>query len=172
MSRTFELSAQYSASVERVYAAFADRRYWLARLADSGADTATLDSMTIGTDGGIDVATTLAIYRHRLPALAAQFHPGDLEVVRDEKWSPVRDGKAHAAITGKIRDAPAKLSGDAVLQPADGGSALSFIATVQVDIPLVGGKIESFIGTQLVEFMTAEQRFTSMWVGRGGEPGS
>lgn len=164
MSRTFALSARYRAGVEQVHAAFADRRYWLARLADSGADNATLDAMAVDADGGIDVATTQAIHRKRLPALAAQFHPGDLEVVREEKWLPVRDGKAHAAVTGKIVGAPAKLSGDAVLEPDDGGCTLSFTATVQVDIPLVGGKIESFIGAQLAELMTAEQRFTSNWV--------
>ncbi|HET9875367.1 MAG TPA: DUF2505 domain-containing protein [Mycobacterium sp.] len=172
MPRTFALSAQYQAGIEQVYAAFTDQRYWLARLADSGADTATLNSMTVDTGGGIDVATTQGIRRERLPALAAQFHPGDLEVVRSEKWRPVNDGKAYAEITGKIVGAPAKLSGDAVLESAGTGSALSFTATVQVDIPLVGGKIESFIGTQLAELMTAEQRFTSLWVIQRGEPGS
>ncbi|MDD7811723.1 DUF2505 domain-containing protein [Mycobacterium sp. CSUR Q5927] len=168
MPRTFTLSEHYPASVEQVYAAFADEQYWLARLADSGADTVTLDSMTIGVDGSVDVVTTQGIHRGKLPALAAQFHPGDLEVARHEKWSPVRDGWAKAEVTGKIVGAPAKLSGDAVLEPAAGGCALRLTATVQVDIPLVGGKIENFIGTQLTELMTAEQRFTSMWLQRGG----
>lgn len=172
MPRTFTLSEHYPGSVEQVYAAFADEQYWLARLADSGADTATLDSMTVGADGGIDVVTTQGIHRDKLPALAAQFHPGDLEMVRHEKWSPVRDGRAHAQVTGKIVGAPAKLSGDAVLEPAsesgEAGCALRLTATVQVDIPLVGGKIENFIGTQLGELMTAEQQFTSTWLQRGG----
>ncbi|RRR44504.1 DUF2505 domain-containing protein [Mycolicibacter terrae] len=168
MPRTFTLSEHYPASVEQVYAAFADEQYWLARLADSGADTATLDAMSVGTDGGVDVATTQGIHRAKLPALAAQFHPGDLEVARHERWRPVRDGRAHAEVTGKIVGAPAKLSGDAVLEPAAGGAALRLTATVQVDIPLVGGKIENFIGSQLTELMTAEQRFTSMWLQQGG----
>jgi len=168
MPRTFTLTEHYPGSVEQVYAAFADERYWLARLADSGADTATLDSMTVGADGGVDVVTTQGIHRDKLPALAAQFHPGDLEMARHEKWRPVRDGRAHAQVTGKIVGAPAKLSGDAVLEPAAGGSALRLTATVQVDIPLVGGKIENFIGTQLGELMTAEQQFTSTWLQRGG----
>ena len=34
----------------------------------------------------------------------------------------------------------------------------------EVDIPLVGGKIENFIGGQLVELMIAEQRFTTTWI--------
>src|SRR5690625_1162237 len=174
MPRTFTLSEHYPASVEQVYAAFADEQYWLARLADSGADTVSLDSMTVGADGGVDVATTQGIHRDKLPALAAQFHPGDLEVARHENWRPIRDGRARAEVTGKIVGAPARLSGDAVLEPASesaaGGCELRLTATVQVDIPLVGGKIESFIGSQLTELMTAEQRFTSTWLRAGGAP--
>lgn len=168
MPRTFTLSEHYLASVEQVYAAFTDEQYWLARLADSGADSVALDSMIIDADGGVVVATTQGIHREKLPALAAQFHPGDLDVARHEKWHPVRAGRARAEVTGKIVGAPAKLSGDAVLAPAGGGCELRLIATVQVDIPLVGGKIEGFIGGQLAELMTTEQRFTSTWLRRGG----
>jgi Protein of unknown function (DUF2505) len=34
-----------------------------------------------------------------------------------------------------------------------------------VRIPLVGGKLENFIGNQLVELLIAEQRFTTTWIG-------
>lgn len=168
MPRTFALSAQYQVSVDEVYAAFTDQRYWLARLADSGADAATLDAITVAA-GGVRVATTQRIFRDRLPPLAAQFHAGDLEVVRSEKWSAVRSGRAHAEVAGEVLRAPAKLAGEAVLEPADAGCTLLFSATVQVDIPLVGGKIESFIGAQLTELMTAEERFTSSWVAQGDQ---
>ncbi|CAJ1493634.1 DUF2505 domain-containing protein [[Mycobacterium] kokjensenii] len=164
MPRTFTLSERYPASVEQVYAAFADECYWRARLADSGADVVMLDSMTVGADGGVDIVTTQGIHREKLPALAAQFHPGNLEVARHETWRPVRDGRTRGQVTGQIVGAPAKLAGDAVLEPAAGGCELRLTATVQVDIPLVGGKIESFIGGQLAELMTTEQRFTATWL--------
>lgn len=164
MSRTFALSAHYPAGVEQVHAAFADRQYWQARLADSGADTATLDSLTVDDDGGIDVATTQRISRDQLPALAAQLHSGDLEVARGERWEPLHDGRSHALVTGRIVGAPAKLSGEAVLTPTATGCTISLNATVQVNIPLLGGKIEGFIGQQLSALMTAEQNFTSRWL--------
>ncbi|MGV0624325.1 DUF2505 domain-containing protein [Mycolicibacter minnesotensis] len=170
MPRTFTLSAHYPASVEQVFAAFADVQYWRARLADSGADFVALNSMTVGVDGGVDVATTQGIHRDKLPALAVQFHPGNLDMERHETWRPVRDGRARAEVTGKIVGAPAKLSGDALLEPDGGGCALRLRATVRVDIPLVGGKIEGFIGGQLADLMTAEQRFTSNWLRQGGSP--
>jgi Protein of unknown function (DUF2505) len=163
MPRSFDMAAEYEASVEQVHRAFSDRTYWLERLADSGADQATLDSMTVSD--GIDVVTTQVLRRDRLPGIVTQFHPGDLSIVREERWSPVRDGKATATVTGGIPGAPVSLSGNAVLAPADnGGSRLEFTATIEVRIPLVGGKVENFIGGQLVELLIGEQRFTTAWI--------
>ena len=159
------MAAEYEGSVEQVHRAFSDQTYWLERLADSGADRATLDSMTVTDDGGIDVVTTQVLRRDRLPGVVTQFHPGDLSIVREETWSPVSDGRATAIVTGAIPGAPVTLSGTAVLASADhGGSRLEFTAAVEVRIPLVGGKVENFIGSQLVELLIGEQRFTSAWI--------
>ncbi len=159
------MAAEYGCGVERVHRALRDQTYWLQRLADSGADNATLDSMKVNGDGGIDVVTTQVLRRDRLPAMVTQFHPGDLAIVREEAWSPVNDGRASAAVTGAIPGAPVSLTATAVLEPTDnGGSRLQFTATVEVRIPLVGGKVENFIGSQLVELLIAEQRFTAAWI--------
>jgi hypothetical protein len=95
-----------------------------------------------------------------------QFHRGDLALVREEAWSPISDGQATATVKLVIPGAPATLHGNAVLSPADSGagSRLEFHATVEVNIPLVGGKIENFIGSQLVDLLIAEQRFTTVWI--------
>ena len=81
------MSAEYEGTVEQVHRAFGDEQYWLARLADSGADDATLDSMTVDDDGGIDVVTTQTLRADRLPGVVTQFHRGDLSFVREETWS-------------------------------------------------------------------------------------
>jgi hypothetical protein len=166
MPRSFDMAADYGGSVEQVHQAFSNEEYWLARLADSGADDATLDSMDVAPDGSIDVVTTQVLRRDRLPGIVAQFHPGDLRIQREESWTPISAGKATATLNGAIPGAPLTLSGTAVLAPAKGGggSRLEFTATVEVRVPLVGGKIENFIGTQLVELLIAEQRFTTVWI--------
>ena len=46
-----------------------------------------------------------------------------------------------------------------------GGARLKLRATVEVRIPLVGGKLENFVGSQLVELLIREQRFTTTWIG-------
>jgi hypothetical protein len=166
MPRSFDMSADYGGSVEQVHRAFSDEDYWLARLADSGADEATLESMQIGDDGSIEVITVQVLRADRLPALVTQFHRGDLRIRRDEKWSPVTNGIANANVLGSIDDLPVGLTGTAVLAPISesGGARLTFRATVEVRVPLVGGKIENLIGSQLVELLIAEQRFTTTWI--------
>jgi hypothetical protein len=159
------MATEYGGSVEQVHQAFSDEQYWLARLADSGADVYSLDSMVVDAEG-IDIKTTQRLRADRLPGVVTQFHRGDLSFVREETWTPVRDGQATATVKGSITGAPATLSGTSVLAPAKSGdgSRLEFKATVQVDVPLVGGKIENFIGSQLVDLLIAEQRFTTVWI--------
>jgi hypothetical protein len=170
MPRSFDMAADYEGSVEQVHRAFSDEAYWLARLADSGADDATLDLLEVGGPpgqvGGIRVVTTQVLRSDRLPGLVTQFHRGDLRIEREENWTPVSGGTANATVTGAIPGAPVTLSGSAALVPAPtgSGSRLEFRATVDVRVPLVGGKIESFIGSQLVELLIAEQRFTTVWI--------
>ncbi|HZC92735.1 MAG TPA: DUF2505 domain-containing protein [Mycobacterium sp.] len=171
MPRSFDMSTDYGASVEEVLRAFSEEQYWLARLADSGVDDATLDSMQIGgssgDDGTIDVITTQVLRSDRLPGVVTQFHRGDLCIRREERWDPITNGSAAATVTGSILDSPASLTGTAVLEPVDsGGARLMFRATVEVRVPLVGGKLENFIGSQLVDLLIAEQRFTTMWIGQ------
>jgi hypothetical protein len=165
MPRSFDMAAEYEGSVEQVHRAFRDEQYWLQRLADSGADHYSLDSMAVGPNG-IDVVTTQTLRVDRLPGVVTQFHRGDLSFIREETWSPIRDGQSTATVKGAIRDAPATLTGAAVLAAAksDTGSRMDFKVTVEVRVPLVGGKIENFIGSQLVDLLIAEQRFTTVWI--------
>src|ERR1700746_583562 len=84
MPRSFDMSTDYGVSVEEVLRAFSDQEYWLARLADSGADDTTLDSIEVGgpagNDGSIDVITTQVLRSDRLPGVITQFHRGDLRI--------------------------------------------------------------------------------------------
>lgn len=166
MPRSFDMAAEYEGTVEQVYGTFGDEGYWLARLAGSGADKTTLDAMDATADGGIDVVTTQTLHADRLPAVVTQFHHGDLSFVREETWGPLTDGRASAVVKGSIPGAPATLTGAAVLRESDDGAGarLEFSATVEVRIPLVGGKVENFIGNHLVELLSAEQRFTTAWI--------
>ncbi|HWT50253.1 MAG TPA: DUF2505 domain-containing protein [Mycobacterium sp.] len=170
MPRSFDLSADYEDSVEEVHRAFHEEEYWRARLADLPVDEVKLESMRVGgdcgNDGTIEVVTLQVVHSHNLAALITQLHRGDLCVRRQETWGPVTDGAAAASIAGSIVDTPVIVSGPGELSPiAESGRArLAFRITVQVRVPLIGGKVENLIGTHLAELVAREQRFTSEWI--------
>jgi hypothetical protein len=162
------MAADYEGSVEQVHAAMRDEQYWLARLADSGADHASLDSIHVTADGGVEVETTQVLRSDRLPAVVTQFHHGDLEIRRAESWTGLVNARADATVSGSIPGAPVSLTGTAQLTSSELQAHLAFRATVEVRIPLVGGKVENFIGHQLVDLLIAEQQFTTRWIAQNG----
>lgn len=172
MPRSFDLSADYDGSVDEVHRAFTDANYWRARLAESGADVATLESMRVGGQSGdddtVEVVTLQVIRSDKLPGMVTQLHSGDLRIRREETWGPVTDGAAAGSVMGSIVGAPVSLEGTAVLEPIGrtGGSRLTFRATVHVRVPIIGGKLENIIGARLAELIAAEQRFTTEWIAK------
>jgi hypothetical protein len=168
MPRSFDLSADYDGSVDEVHRAFTDADYWRARLAESGVDVGTLESMQVGDEDTVEVVTLQVIRSDKLPGMVTQLHAGDLCIRREEKWGPVSDGAATGSVVGSIVDAPVSLAGTAVLEPIEetGGTRLTFRATVQVRVPIIGGKLENIIGARLAELIAAEQRFTTEWIAK------
>ncbi|BAX90863.1 DUF2505 domain-containing protein [Mycobacterium shigaense] len=166
MPRSFDLSAEYQDSVEEVLQAFTDEAYWLARLAASGVDDAKLELLEPGDNGALEVVTLQIVHSDKLPGMISQLHRGDLCIRREESWGPVTDGTASSTFSGSVAGAPAKVSGTATLFPAaeSGGSRLECQLTVHVRIPLIGGKLEKIIGTELANLVSAEQQFTSEWI--------
>ena len=161
------MATDYPTSVAQVYRALGDERYWQARLKGSGADEATLERLDV-TDDGIDVVTVQVLATHRLPGVVTQFHRGDLVITREETWTPVSGTHATAEVGGSITGAPVSLTGVAELAPAaedaDAQARLEFRGAVEVRVPLVGRKLENFIGNQLINLLIAEQRFTTEWI--------
>lgn len=158
------MATDYRATVEQVHRALRDEKYWLARLADSGADEARLDGFELGRDGGVDVVTTQVLYASRLPSVIHQFHRGDLEIRRAETWTGVNDGRADSTVAGSVAGAPVSLIGEGDLASSNDLCRLAFRATVEVRVPLVGRKLENFIGTQLEQLLISEQQFTTTWI--------
>jgi hypothetical protein len=163
MPGSLDLVVEFPASVEQVHAAFSDEHYWLARLAAFGGST-TLDSLIVDADGAVIVATTQHLSRHALPRVVAKAVPVDLQVLRKETWRSIGGHRVSGEV---IVSAPGGLGAgraDALLAPTRDGSRLRFTATIEVKVPLVGGKIETYITEQLAEQIHTMQRFTTSWI--------
>ncbi len=163
MPRSFDLSVESPVSVEQVHSAFSEEDYWLARLAAFGG-IGMLDSLIVGTDGSVTVVIIQDLRHEWLPWLVSKLYPGDLEVVQNETWSPIGGGQVRGEVSIAARGAPGSGLGTVLLAPAQNGSRLKCTARVEFKVPLVGGKIESFVGRQAVEQIPVIQRFTTKWI--------
>ncbi len=172
MSRSFDLSAESPANVDEVLAAFCDENYWRARLAafGTGPPAATLDSLIVDVDGTVRVATTLSLFRDRLPTLVNKLGRGDLEMVHTETWRRVTGTQVRGQIGIAVPGTPVSATAAALLAPLDRGSRLKYSATVKVKVPLVGGQIESLMSSRLADGIMDIQRFTTAWISEGGRP--
>jgi Protein of unknown function (DUF2505) len=164
MPRSFDVSIESPLSVERIHSAFGNQDYWRARLAAFSGGTAALGSLNVDPGGIVSVVIRVSLLRNRLPKLVTQLHRGDLEMVRNEQWRRIGGGCVRGEVSVAIPGAPLSVFGDALLAPVRTGSQLKYNTTVEVKVPLVGGKIESYIGGQLAEQITAIQRFTTEWI--------
>ena len=163
MPRSFDVSVQSPARVEQVHSAFSDEEYWLARLAAFGG-LGRLDSLAVGADGTAAVIIIQDLRQELLPALLAKLFPADLRVVHRETWGPVGSGEVRGAISFTAIGAPGSVLGRALLVPDGNGSRLQVTTTVRFRVPLIGGKIEGYIGGQAAEMIASVNRFTTAWI--------
>jgi hypothetical protein len=164
MPHSFDLSIECPASVEQVLSAFGDEDYWQARLATFGGGTATLGALNVDPSGTVAATITISLLRDRLPKMVTQLHRGDLKMVRNERWSPIGDGRVRGEINVAMPGTPFSAFGEALVAPRQDGSRLQYCTTVEVRIPLVGGKIESYMSGQTAEEITRLQHFTTKWI--------
>jgi hypothetical protein len=162
MSRSFDVVAESTASVEQIHAAFGREDYWLARLADDA--NATLESVNIGADGTVAVRVIQHLGRQLLSGLAARVVPGDLKLLYQEKWKPVGDGRVRGQVNVSAPGGLGSSRAENWLAPAGDASQLRCAIRVEVKIPLVGGGLEKTIGASLAENIPAVLSFTTDWI--------
>ena len=152
-----------SVTVEQIHSAFSEEDHWLARLA-AFRGSGRLDSLTIGTDGSVHVVIIQDLRQDWLPGLFAKLYPRDLKVVQNETWSLIGRGLVRGEVSTTARGALGTGLGTVVLAPTQIDSHLNCTAMVEVKVPLVGGKIESYMCRQMVEATAAMLRFTGKWI--------
>jgi hypothetical protein len=162
--RSVDVIVESPASVDKILSTFGDEVYWRARLAEFNGGTARLDDLTTDGDGTVAIALRLGLVRDRLPKVVTQLHSGDLEMLRNETWRWADEGQVRGDLEVTIPGTPLTVIGQAQLAPANTGSRLTYTATVKVGVPLVGGKIESYICGQTVGEVNKLQNFTNKWI--------
>ena len=166
MSRSFEVVAESPDSVEQIHAAFSREDYWLARLA--GDASVTLDSLILDPDGTVAVQITQRLGRQLLPGLVAKVVPGDLGLQYRETWQPVDNGQMRGEVTVLASGGLGSTRSKNMVAPSGSGSQLRCAVNVEVKIPLVGGKLEQFLGANLADSLPTVLSFTTGWLAEHG----
>ena len=161
MPRSFDFTVKSSVSVQQIHSAVSEEDYWLARLAAFGGGR--LDSLIIDTDGPVHVVIVQDLRHDLLPGFFAKLYPRDLEVVQKATWSLIGGGIVRGKVSIAARGAPGSGLGTMLMGPQD-GSLLKCTTTVQFNVPLIGGQIESYVGRQMVEETPVMLRFTTKWI--------
>ncbi|MBI5336253.1 MAG: DUF2505 domain-containing protein [Mycolicibacterium rufum] len=164
MPRPFDVTTETSAGVADVVAAFSAQEYWLARLAAYGGDSMTLDSLVVDDDGGIVVRTTQDLRQEMLPGAIGRLLPGDTAITRTESWRPATDGQVHGEFTIAARGVPSSGAGTMVLHPVPAGSRLRVWGSLEVRIPIMGGRIERYVADLIAREVPQMQQFTASWI--------
>ncbi|WP_280407737.1 DUF2505 domain-containing protein [Nocardia brasiliensis] len=158
MATPLAYTARYSHPAAAVRAAFANDQYWKDRVAEVGGPNARLDSVTVDGDQ-IRIHLVQAIAAELLPAAITAVRPGDLIIPRVETWTG-----DNATFQATVEGAPAEVRGTITLADDGTGSTAAANGTIEVKIPLFGGKIENAIAEHLTEVLKNEEEFTNTWL--------
>jgi hypothetical protein len=134
--------------VEAAYAVLASGR-WPEALAAGLGDDARVESVSRDREFRM-------VHSHRLPAGApgwvSTVLPKDGRVVQTDTWALAAgpDGSRSGTWAVSFPGAPGEAAGTSVLSADPGGGCTwTVIGTVALSIPLIGGKVEGYVVTQL-----------------------
>jgi hypothetical protein len=166
MPRPIRYRCAYPVAADELYATLVSRKYLEAKLAEIGGQNAALVDLAADADAAKCQLRQGVSQRH-LPGAVQKILRGDLIIERSETWRKTAPDRYEGTISARVKDAPGSIGG-ALLIERDGGagSAFQISGDVKIDVPFVGGKIESAVADQILRLMEREAAFTQDWLAR------
>ncbi|WP_019819014.1 DUF2505 domain-containing protein [Saccharomonospora saliphila] len=166
MATPIEHRATFAHAPAEVFAAETDPRALRARL-DRLGGTHTELSAHAETDDGVRYTLVQGVPADRLPAAVRKLHSGDLLVRREYTWTVggAEEGEAYSgSVVVHVGELPGRISARTGVTRSGDESVLWTRGEVVVRIPLVGGKIESFVAEQIRALLAREADLTAQWL--------
>jgi len=164
MASRIEHRAEYAQSVSAVFSAETSEEALHARLAEIGGKNSTLLSHS-SDDSSVRYSLRQGIEAEKLPQIVRKLQPGDLYVDREHTFTRRGEGytgTARATVSGM----PGEITARTEIRPAGAGTVVETTGEVKIRIPLVGGKLESFVAGELSKLLAREARFSREWLAR------
>ena len=163
MPRPIRYRSQYDAAAQRLYTTVVDREYLRARLDSIGGRNAALLEHS-DDENGAKYTLRQGVSRSYLPEIVQKVLNGDLVIERTETWYKADDGRYEGNVTARVKGAPGTIGGALTITGDRESSELNIDGQAKVDVPIVGGKVESVVAEQVVKLMEREARFTREWL--------
>lgn len=115
------------------------------------------------TTAGMEVTVDQYRPATEVPSFARKLVGEEINILQEEEWTSHTDMDLKVSIPGK----PGTMAGTVVLRGHDGGTTETVAVEVKVNIPLIGGKLETFIGDMLLRALKAENKVGVRWLAEG-----
>ena len=102
--------------------------------------------------GGMKVVVDQVQSAEGIPGFAKRFVGDEITLIQSEQWSDIETGAVEVVIPGK----PGQMHGTISLRESGGKTTETVEMQIKVNIPLVGGRIESLIADLLRKALKAE----------------
>jgi hypothetical protein len=136
----------YGASVEAVLAHLTDPEVLAAKYASMGHEHLEVVEHAVAPDGAVRLRTRRQVPVD-VPAFARKFLSPKSTVEQLDDWeAPSADGSRRGRWTVTSKGVPVEMGGTMTLRPAGDGCDEEVRGTVRCTVPLVGGKLASFVG--------------------------
>jgi hypothetical protein len=150
MSTKFSLDLTYDAPMSDVDAMLMDPAFREQVCDAQGAIRKTVEITE--DDGGVTVLIDQVQTAQGIPGFAKKFVGDEINLVQTESWFDAENARVQVVIPGK----PGEMTGTVSLSESGGTTTERVEMTIKVNIPLVGGKIESLIADLLKKALRAE----------------
>lgn len=150
MTKTLSVDLSYDAPLESVTAMLADPTF-REQVCDAQKATSRTATST-GIPGRVDVTMTQPTVG--APGFAKKFVGSEVKVERHETWS----SPTAATVTIDAGMSGAKIAGTFALTQSAGRTTQAVRLTIDVKLPLVGGKLESLVSDLMSKAFAKEQQ--------------
>lgn len=153
MSKPLSTSVDVPADVETTWQALTGPSWPQAQDARLHDDS-RLVSTAATPEGGAVVVVSRRL-PDAIPGALKKFTPADGRVTQTDSWGPLVDG-VRRGTWAVMPASPAAIRGEMTIEPTAAGSRYTVTGTVQVRVPLVGGKLEGYVAP-LIEKLVGTQ---------------
>lgn len=148
---------QYDQDVDTVFGLFHDPDFMKDKYVGIGARNVEVLECA-GSDGRYNVKVKREVPAD-VPGLLKKFLSPWNTLVQSEQWVGRAGGPYRCRISIEVSGAPVSIGGEMELRTQDGGCVNDVRIEVKCGIPLVGGKLADFVGSDAEKAIQAEYEF-------------